>query len=437
MSIRSGDSCRSWLAVGRAVSILCILVLAWALRPYASDTQPVVKWEFSAGSRIYTSPVVGDLASDGGLEILTTSSEERKLICLSAAQKTLWTYDDFILRITSTPTLADLDRDGALEILVPTRESGVVCLDSGGRLQWKVPVDGGIPWGGVTAIDADRDGTLELFWVSREGLLECRDPQGAQIWSFQGPKPELPAGPPAAGDLDGDGQAEVVICSGGRTVYVCDNAGEERWRLNGDAPFSGGAVIADVRGSSSPEVLAVSTDGVFWCLAGLDGEIVWTHRTLRTRIDTTIAAGDIDADGLREIFYGDGFGNLYCLDGNGHERWSFQARDWIESAPALGDVDGDGAVEILFGSADGDLYCLSSDGEQEWLFSTGKRIAASPTLCDYDLDGNVDILIPSHSGILYCLTAGGAWEGANMLWPFRRYDSGQTGCLPPLYGVDR
>lgn len=416
----------------RMLCVCCLLVVSGCAalqmdRP--ESAAPHLEWTFQAGTRTYSSPVVGEFSSEPGLEILTTSSEERRLLCLSAAREVLWTYDDIILRLTSTPTVADIDADGRLDILIATRESGVVCLSDDGTERWKVPVEGGIPWGSVTAADCDGDGKTELFWISRTGLLECRDADGLKIWDFQTPRPPGPLGPVAVGDLDGDGLKEIVTCGGPKTVYCVDLAGDERWRFEAVAPFSAAPVIADITGDAVPEVLAVSIDGLFYCLSGASGNVVWSHRTFRARIDTTVAVGDIDADGRQDILYGDGLGYLYCLDADGEERWFFKADDWIESAPALGDVDGDGEIEVVFGSADGNLYCLSPSGQREWQFPTGKRIAASPTLCDYDRDGDVDILIPSHNGNLYCLSFGGRWDPKRILWPFRRSDFQQTGCV--------
>ncbi len=395
------------------------------------EAKPVLKWKFHTGSRIYSSPVVGDFGDRPGDEILTSSSEERKLICLGSDQKVQWTYDDFILRLTSTPTIADIDGDGHSDIIIATRESGVVCLDRDGKLIRKIPVQGGISWGSITAKDLDGDGKPELVWITDEGKIECHRADSQTVWEFDTPNAPAPLGPPAAGDVNLDGKSEVVCVGGPQTLYCLDHGGQLLWKLDSLAPFTTGPVIADVLGDEHPEVLCVSIDGIFFCLDGGTGNILWNYRTLRTRIDTTIAVGDVDADGNREILFGDGLGYLYCLKATGNEAWSYKSNDWIESTPVLGDIDGDGEIEILFGSADGNLYCLSSQGEAEWIYKIGKRIAASPALCDYDQDGITDILIPAHDGYLYCLTMNAKWEPSAMLWPFRRYDFQQTGCLPP------
>jgi outer membrane protein assembly factor BamB len=393
---------------------------------------PHVKWTFQTDSRIYSSPVVADFSDLPGLEILLVSSADRRLICLSAPAKTLWTYDGFLLRNTSTPTVADLDDDGKPEILIGSRKPGVVCLDSTGTRRWAQGVPDGLPWGSITVADLDRDGTPEVCWVTRTGLVECRRPDGGKLWDYQiaGNEPGSKTdASPTVGDVNGDGLDEIV--APGRHVVAClTPSGKEIWTAPSVSRFNGGPVIADVIADKRPEVLLGSEDGVLYCLEGTTGKTLWTHQTFNVPIGTAIAAGDIDNDGLREVVYGDQSGSLYCLDGTGTERWCFKAGDWIEGAPALGDVDGDGRIEIIFGSADGNVYCLSPAGAKKWTFPTGSRVSASPTLCDVDNDGVVEILVPSHNGKLYCLSCGGRWDPATMPWPFKRHDVGHTGCLP-------
>ncbi|MBI3119151.1 MAG: PQQ-like beta-propeller repeat protein, partial [Candidatus Hydrogenedentes bacterium] len=268
-----------------------------------------------------------------------------------------------------------------------------------------------------------------LYWITLTGAVECHSPEGALNWNFPLENPG-PRGPLAVGDVDTDGREEIVAGGGIRSVHCLDDAGQVRWRFEGMAPFHSGPVIADLEGDSNVEILAASDDGVLFCLDGRSGEVNWNHRTFTGRIDTTIAVGDVDGDGKREVFYGDGSGHFYALDCLGEERWSFNAGDWIESAPAIGDVDGDGAIDVLAGSGNGSLYCFSVAGRLKWRFDTGKRISASPTLCDSNEDGMADILIPSHNGILYCLSAGGAWDPKRIVWPCKRYDLAQTASAP-------
>ncbi|MBI5091487.1 MAG: PQQ-like beta-propeller repeat protein [Candidatus Hydrogenedentes bacterium] len=402
------------------------VLIAWFAH---AGTLPATQWTYEAGSPIYASPVVADfLPEHPGQEILTVSSSKREVVCLGADGKSLWNYGGFTLRLTATPTVAPLNAGGALGIFVATRNDGVVCLNAKGELAWKQPVPEGIPWGNVTAGGPDPSSNPRLFWINLGGLVECHDVTGAKVWETQF-KSRGPEGPLAVGDVDGDGQVEVLT-GGGAALRCLDSAGHEKWRFDAPSEFNNGPVLTDVLGNGRIQVLAASKDGVLYCLDGKTGKPIWNHRTFQCRIDSTVAVGDIDGDAKPEVVYGDGQGRLYCLNNLGEERWSFKAGDWIESAPVLGDVDGDASIDVVFGSADGNVYSLSAKGDLEWTFTAGKRVSASPTLCDCNGDGITDILVPSHNGKLYNLTAGGRWDPNRILWPCRRYDLAQTAHVP-------
>ena len=57
----------------------------------------------------------------------------------------------------------------------------MVCLESNGAVRWAEPVEGGIPWGGVSVADCNGDERLEILWISLTGLVECRAPDGRKI----------------------------------------------------------------------------------------------------------------------------------------------------------------------------------------------------------------------------------------------------------------
>jgi outer membrane protein assembly factor BamB len=395
----------------------------------AARSTPCIQWTYQCGSAIYSSPVAVDLDGDAVDEILITSGSSRELICLDASGRPLWIYAKFDLRLTSTPTICATIGSNHKSILVATRSNGVVCLSQRGELLWNASVAGGIPWGNVSVSPPVNTGNPLLFWVSQLGAVECRTPDGEQRWSYP-TEGNAYRGALAVGDLDKNGSAEVVTGDGKGSVFCIDHDGKLRWRFNGSAPFNSGPVIAGLNGGASAVVLAASDDGVLYCLGGSDGQPIWNHRTYPGRIDTSIAAGDVDNDGHPEVFYGDASGNFFCLNADGTERWSFKTGDWIESAPAIGDVDGDGNVEIVVTSADGNVYCLSSKGKTVWTFFTGARISASATLCDVDADKITDILIAAHNGTLYCLTSGGAWDASAMVWPTKRGNFFQDAYLP-------
>jgi len=82
------------------------------------------------------------------------------------------------------------------------------------------------------------------------------------------------------------------------------------------------------------------------------------------KITTFPAIGDIDEDGAEDIIFGSN-ASLFCLDGSTLDTltgFPFKTGDAIHGAPLLFDINGNNDLEIVFGSMDRKLYCLKADG---------------------------------------------------------------------------
>ncbi|MDX2200031.1 MAG: putative Ig domain-containing protein [Phycisphaerae bacterium] len=165
---------------------------------------------------------------------------------------------------------------------------------------------------------------------------------------------------PAIIDLDGDGISEVIFGSTAST------------------------------GGGSVEV------GVLRALRGGSGEELFTITNPNYRVNTasSVAAGDLDADGLPEIVACDSSGaRLICFENDGSFKWrttSLEAINW--GATALADLDADGSVEVVVGRQVVD----GSSGVLRWTGSAGRGgqsgVGPLSSVSDIDLDGRLDVV---------------------------------------------
>jgi M6 family metalloprotease-like protein len=119
------------------------------------------------------------------------------------------------------------------------------------------------------------------------------------------------------GDLDGNGDWEMVVATAGNRIYVFNHDG---------TPYASRLV--------GP-------------------------------VSTFLAVGDVNGDGGDDIAFGSG-SQMVCL--NGHDlntlaNFPFAANDAIDGAPLIFDINGDGVGEVIFGSKDRNLYCLGGSGQ--------------------------------------------------------------------------
>src|SRR4030043_384844 len=78
----------------------------------------------------------------------------------------------------------------------------------------------------------------------------------------------------------------------------------------------------------------------------------------------------IGADGT--IYIGCFDDNLYAVNPDGSQRWSFNTTGPVTSSPAIG-----AAGTTYVGCNDRNLYAINPDGSQKWGFATGLAVPSS------------------------------------------------------------
>ena len=179
----------------------------------------------------------------------------------------------------------------------------------------------------------------------------------------------------AVGDLDGDGDMEVVAAEG---MYQC-----------------GGALEGGRCGAYGMKVYVWHHDGT-----PMSG---WPQMPGSDNRLTTPALADLDADGDLEIVVGSIDGRVYVYEHDGAlaTGWPQVAGDSINGAPAAADLDGDGDREVVACSYDGLTWAWHHTGAlvSGWPQFTGSSFA-SPLLVDLDADGQREVVVNSDAGVV-------------------------------------
>jgi outer membrane protein assembly factor BamB len=314
-------------------------------------------WKFkSDGGPFDASVALVDLDGDGKLEVLAADSSTGTLFCLNGAGELVWKHT-LPNSTDSPPSVADIDGDGKLEIVIGTMSLGdkhgrVLVLDAATRKEkWNVKVPGHVQseptlfdlgnggldvlvttWRGDKAVRAlsFKDGKelwshtikgdmyhgvtafktegVKIAISSIAGDLALLDEKGKAIWTKE-MKGEYLFAPTAAGDLDGDGKPEIIVC--GAKVHVFNLAGEEQWASANCISIPRGVAIAEVDGQ--PTVVFGGKDRQFRCLDGKTGKQLWAfdasiQKHIYEGIDSAPVVADFDGDGILEAFFVSGKG---------------------------------------------------------------------------------------------------------------------------------
>jgi hypothetical protein len=416
-------------------------------------------WPQRTGDRIdISSPVMADLDLDGFQEVVVGSTDG--LIYVWHHNGTLYdgwpqatTFDLF-----ASPAAADLDGDGDLEVVIRSFNTLYAWHHDGTLLPgWPSAIPEGTGWGSPVIADLDNNGALEIIisadWrFGMEGRIFVFDITGTVTLTIN--TADRTYSSPSVGDIDGDGDKEIVCGWRDATVYAWHHNGTvvTGWPQVCDEAVCDSPKLADIDGDGACEVITRAWQWVYVWYG--NGTLLPGWPVPARGGHTNSAIGDIDDDGELEVVVAS-YDRMYAwnIDGSdvtGFPQFFTLVQDtlviphWGGSGVILGDIDGDGDIEIIGSTCHSEgaldtlakLFAWHHDGTPVagWpkflspridIFATAVR--STSALGDIDSDGDIDIAVGGEDGKLYIWDLSGAYNPDNIEWGMFQHDPSHTG----------
>ena len=329
---------------------------------YAADGSGLI-WSIATGGG--SCIAVGNVDGDAALEIVTTATGGKGYVIDGVSHAIEWEYvNSFGARVA----LSDLDGDGMQEIVGAAAWYKITVFDADRKSPaWEISTN--LDIASLLLTDTDGDGIPELLYGdSQWGKVHAIDVQThTEKWAVN--NPEHGVSGIALGDVDQDGQLELLWGAGGSSsgpdhLYIANPVTKAvEWQsMHIDGPLSAVAV-GDVDDDGEDEIVMVSFESDSGYAEGVIH--IFTARThaqeYQAKLGITdwmgvrsVKIGDVDNDGKTEFVVTTG--NIYdgiirVYDGTTRtlKRQSAGYNGNYFTALAIGDVDGDGKTEIVAG----------------------------------------------------------------------------------------
>ena len=259
----------------------------------------------------------------------------------------------------------------------------------------------------VSAGDLDGDGDKELVFGAENGDLHVVAKDGSSSMVFSQPDPII--GYPTLFAIDGSNELTIAFVSANdstSSLHVIDNSGQY---LNGfpvelQGMVNHGASIADMDLDGVSDILVVMQSGILHAF-GHDGNIKPNFpMSFNSEISTPVTIADMDGDMDMEMMLGSNDGNIHVL----HHDGSVMSNFYIEGASvdgglSVGDLDQDGSMEVIFNTSDHHVHAWEPQNDNEidgWPVNIGVRSITEPLLVDLNNDLRLELINVAINGFM-------------------------------------
>ena len=244
----------------------------------------------------------------------------------------------------------------------------------------------------------------------------------------------------AAGDLEPDGNPDIVVCTWDDNIYAIDHTGtiKEGFPVTSTNRFNAPPTLVDLDGDGDLEIVAGNDSGLLHVLHH-DGTEMASY-DVGDDIRGGISVADLNDDGSYELLFA-GYDDMIHvwnpMDGVELDGWPVDMDYNSLTEPVTADLDGDGDLEVVAAMKSGMVYVFHHDATLFNNFPTNLsgNIESSPAIGDFDNDGDYEIIFGTTQGLeVFDIKSD---KGDRLSWKLHRGNLDRTGSLAmTLVAVD-
>ena len=276
--------------------------------------------------------------------------------------------DDGHITLEGARSMTVVGADG-IQFAVGNESGTIALLDTAARPVRRITAPASV--NALDAGDVNGDGQMEIIAGLENETVRAYNLNGQELWCYKIPFYRYKAVVNAVqiADLNGDGQKEILIANNNWRTIAIDGNGRELW--NFETVREGRFIhCADLDGDGKGEAL-VGTKYYHVMMLSPEGQVKWKVTT--NTPGCLSAASAPGSDRWRNLALGTDGGEIMFFR-NGTKVAEIQTGDQV---PALAAGTAGGQPVIYCGSLNGMVYCYAPDGSKRfWTCNLGSGVTA-------------------------------------------------------------